>query len=79
MLAALSLSLVYIPILRVPDGPKSAPFGPKLIWSIYAGMYIMAKLIGCLWALRSTVYSIYFVFPYSSSIIIWMYAVMLYW
>ena len=51
---ALSLSLVYIPIPRLPDGLKSALFGSKLTWSIYSGMDILAKSIGCLWDLGIT-------------------------
>ena len=48
---ALSLSLVYIPIHRLPDVPKFAIFSSKLTWSVYPGMDILAKSIGCLWAL----------------------------
>ena len=51
---ALSLLLVYIPIPRLPDGPKPVLFGSKLTWSIYSGIDIMAKSIGCLWALGIT-------------------------
>ena len=55
---ALSLSLVYIPIPRLPDVPKSAIFSSKLTWSVYSGMDIVAKSIGCLWALGITSVSI---------------------
>ena len=48
MWVALSLSLVYIPTPRLPDGSKSALFVSKLTWSIYLGIDIMAKSIGCL-------------------------------
>ena len=51
---ALSLSLVYIPIPRLPDVPKFAIFISKLAWSVYSGMDILAKSIGCLWALGIT-------------------------
>ena len=51
---ALSLSLVYIHIPRLPDVPKSALFGSKLTWSIYSGIDILARSIGCLWALGIT-------------------------
>ena len=46
ILVALRLSLVYIPIPRIPDVPKSALFGSKLTLSIiYSGMDILAKSI----------------------------------
>ena len=50
---ALSLSLVSIPIPHLPDVPKSALFGSKLTW-----IDILAKSIGCFWALGITVTSV---------------------
>ena len=45
---------MYIPIPCLPDVPKSAIFSSKLTWSVYSWMVIVAKSIGCLWALGIT-------------------------
>ena len=45
---------MYISTPRLPDGPKSALLGSKLTWSIYPGMDILGKPVGCFWALVIT-------------------------